>query len=171
MATPQRNIDPAFEDQLLASIERWVERELKPKRTEWHRFADMPRRSIDYFNDFAGQDFTDLQVDGQDVYQLRPEQEDAVQQALEAFGNGATDVLWNAKPRFGKTLTTYDLMRRLGVTKALIVEQNHGGQFAKFLKGHYALPATVETLHRPGPLPIRPVEILSAVTAMKGDAR
>lgn len=30
MATPQRNIDPAFEDQLLASIERWVERELKP---------------------------------------------------------------------------------------------------------------------------------------------
>lgn len=29
MATPQRNIDPAFEDQLLASIERWVERELK----------------------------------------------------------------------------------------------------------------------------------------------
>lgn len=98
-----------------------VERELKPKRTEWHRFADMPRRSIDYFNDFAGQDFTDLQVDGQDLYQLRPEQEAAVQQALEAFGNGATDVLWNAKPRFGKTLTTYDLMRRLGVTKALIV--------------------------------------------------
>ena len=30
MATPMRNIDPAFEDQLLASIERWVERELKP---------------------------------------------------------------------------------------------------------------------------------------------
>ncbi|MGW9827883.1 superfamily II DNA or RNA helicase [Brevibacterium pityocampae] len=98
-----------------------VERELKPKRTEWHRLADMPRRSIDYFNDFAGQDFTDLQVDGQDVYQLRPEQEAAVQQALEAFGNGATDVLWNAKPRFGKTLTTYDLMRRLDVIKALIV--------------------------------------------------
>lgn len=98
-----------------------VERELKPKRSEWHRFADMPRRSIDYFNDFAGQDFTDLQVESQDLYQLRPEQEDAVQQAMEAFGNGATDVLWNAKPRFGKTLTTYDLMRRLGVTKALIV--------------------------------------------------
>lgn len=98
-----------------------VERELKPKRSEWHRFADMPRRSIDYFNDFAGQGFTDLQVESQDLYQLRPEQEDAVQQAMEAFGNGATDVLWNAKPRFGKTLTTYDLMRRLGVTKALIV--------------------------------------------------
>lgn len=58
-----------------------------------------------------------------------------------------------------------------GVSKVLVVEQNHGAQFAKFLKGHYALPATVESLHRPGPLPIRPTEILAAITAMKGDAR
>ncbi len=58
-----------------------------------------------------------------------------------------------------------------GVSKVLVVEQNHGGQFAKFLKGHYALPATVESLHRPGPLPIRPTEILAAITALKGDAR
>ena len=98
-----------------------VERELAPKRTEWHRFDTMPQRSIDYFNDFAGQDFSTLQTTGQDLYELRPEQEAAVQQALKAFGNGATDVLWNAKPRFGKTLTTYDLMRRLDVGMTLIV--------------------------------------------------
>ena len=98
-----------------------VERELTPKRTEWHRFDGMPRRSIDYFNDFAGQEFSDLQATGEEFYELRPEQEAAVQQALEAFGNGANDVLWNAKPRFGKTLTTYDLMRRLDVGMTLIV--------------------------------------------------
>ena len=57
-----------------------------------------------------------------------------------------------------------------GVSKVLVVEQNHGAQFFHFLKGHYSLPQTVESLHRPGPLPIRPVEILAAITAMKGDA-
>lgn len=98
-----------------------VERELTPKRTEWHRFDNTPRRSIDYFNDFAGQDFSGLQATGEEFYELRPEQEAAVQQALKAFADGTTDVLWNAKPRFGKTLTTYDLMRRLDARRVLIV--------------------------------------------------
>jgi superfamily II DNA or RNA helicase len=52
---------------------------------------------------------------------LRPEQHAAVEQALAAFHDGRSEVLWNAKPRFGKTLTTYDLMRRLDVRKVLIV--------------------------------------------------
>ena len=56
-----------------------------------------------------------------DDYVLRPEQRAAVEQALAAFGAGSAEVLWNAKPRFGKTLTTYDLMRKLDVRKALIV--------------------------------------------------
>lgn len=99
-----------------------VERETTPKRTEWHNFAAVaPHRSIDFFNDFAGQDFGGLQASGQDDYVLRPEQQAAVAQALAAFGAGSDDVLWNAKPRFGKTLTTYHLMRELNVRKALIV--------------------------------------------------
>lgn len=98
-----------------------VERELKPKRTEWHNFNDAPKRSLEFFNDFAGQDFGTLQSSGSDTYQLRPEQEAAVEQTLAAFAAGETEVLWNAKPRFGKTLTTYDLMRRLDVESALIV--------------------------------------------------
>ena len=57
-----------------------------------------------------------------------------------------------------------------GVSKVVVVEQNHGAQFYHFLKGHYDLPATVESLHRPGPLPIRPVEILAAINSLKGDA-
>jgi superfamily II DNA or RNA helicase len=98
-----------------------VERETFPKRTEWHHFADAPRRSIDYFNEFAGQDFAHVAATDEDDYVLRPEQRAAVDQALSAFRTGATEVLWNAKPRFGKTLTTYDLMRALDVKKALIV--------------------------------------------------
>lgn len=98
-----------------------VERELKPTRTEWHHFAPAPKTSRQYFHEFASQDFTDFQVDGEDEYRLRPEQRDAVDQAVAAFNDGKTEVLWNAKPRFGKTLTTYDLMRTLEVRKVLIV--------------------------------------------------
>jgi len=57
-----------------------------------------------------------------------------------------------------------------GVKKVLVVEQNHGAQFAAFLKGHYDMPPIVESLNRAGPLPIRPVEIVDAVNALKGDA-
>ncbi len=98
-----------------------IQRELKPQRTEWHRFAGQPKRSIDYFYAFAGQDFSDVQTSGHDDYILRPEQLAAVEQALTAFESGQHEILWNAKPRFGKTLTTYDLMRRLDVRKVLIV--------------------------------------------------
>jgi type II restriction enzyme len=98
-----------------------IKRELKPNRTEWHEFKGAPKSSLDYFNSFAGQDFEDLQRGGTDDYTLRPEQQDAVRHALEAFAAGHDEVLWNAKPRFGKTLTSYDLMRGLGARKVLIV--------------------------------------------------
>jgi type II restriction enzyme len=98
-----------------------VERETTPQRTEWHHIAVAPRKSLDYFNEFAGQDFEHLQASGEDDYVLRPEQRVAVDQALAAFRAASAEVLWNAKPRFGKTLTTYHLMRELDVRKALIV--------------------------------------------------
>lgn len=99
-----------------------VKRETKPKRTEWHHFAPAPKESLDYFNDFAGQDFPDLPgTGGEDDYVLRPEQQAAVDQAVAAFDAGNDEVLWNAKPRFGKTLTAYDLMRTLDARSVLIV--------------------------------------------------
>lgn len=99
-----------------------VERETQPKRTEWHHFAPAPKTSLAYLNDFAGQDFPDLPSGGgEDDYSLRPEQQAAIDQAVAAFGAGKSEVLWNAKPRFGKTLTTYDLMRTLDVRRVLIV--------------------------------------------------
>ncbi len=99
-----------------------VERETQPKRTEWHHFTPAPKTSLDYFNDFAGQDFPKLPSSGsEEDYVLRPEQQAAVDLAVDAFKAGKSEVLWNAKPRFGKTLTTYDLMRTLDVRRVLIV--------------------------------------------------
>lgn len=101
-------------------IEREYNPDAQPKRTEWHRFAGASKASKEYFLEFASGNLSNLQNSGEDDYQLRPEQQAAIQQALVAFGLH-DEVLWNAKPRFGKTLTTYDLMRKLDVRKALIV--------------------------------------------------
>lgn len=57
-------------------------------------------------------------------YTLRKEQDDFVRDTLEYFEKNKEnnpEVLWNAKPRFGKTLTTYDLCKILNVEKILIV--------------------------------------------------
>lgn len=97
-----------------------VERELTP-RTEWHRFDGRPLTSKQYFLEFASQDGADRQRAGTEHYNLRPEQHAAVAHAMDAFTSGHCEVLWNAKPRFGKTLTTYDLIRQLDARRVLIV--------------------------------------------------
>ncbi len=53
-----------------------------------------------------------------------------------------------------------------GVSKVLVVEQNHMAQFRNLLRAHYDLPPEVKTLHRPGPLALRPHEIVSALAEM-----
>jgi 2-oxoglutarate ferredoxin oxidoreductase subunit alpha len=46
-----------------------------------------------------------------------------------------------------------------GVKRVLVLEQNHSGQFLRYLRSEYQLPAEVKSLRRPGPLPFRPDEI------------
>jgi len=46
-----------------------------------------------------------------------------------------------------------------GVKRVLVVEQNHSGQFLRYLRSEYELPGEVASLRRPGPLPFRPDEI------------
>ena len=56
------------------------------------------------------------------VYQLRKEQEDAVNKTL-AYKNNHTngEFLWNAKPRFGKTLSVYDFCKKSNAKTVLVV--------------------------------------------------
>jgi len=55
-------------------------------------------------------------------YQLRKEQNDAVAKTLEySKGNANSEFLWNAKPRFGKTLAVYDFCMRKKAQNVLIV--------------------------------------------------
>lgn len=55
-------------------------------------------------------------------YTLRNEQAVAVQQTEEYFKSGkGKEYLWNAKPRFGKTLSVYELCKKLKAENILIV--------------------------------------------------
>jgi 2-oxoglutarate ferredoxin oxidoreductase subunit alpha len=53
-----------------------------------------------------------------------------------------------------------------GVRKVLVVELSHLGQFHRYLKGEYDLPAEIQQIKRGGPLPIRPNEIHSRLLSM-----
>ena len=46
-----------------------------------------------------------------------------------------------------------------GVKRVLIVEQNYGGQFLKYLRSEFQMPGEVRSFRRPGPLPIRVEEV------------
>lgn len=55
-------------------------------------------------------------------YKLRDEQAEAVQMTADYFnGREKAEFLWNAKPRFGKTLSAYDLCMNLKAKNILIV--------------------------------------------------
>jgi 2-oxoglutarate ferredoxin oxidoreductase subunit alpha len=50
-----------------------------------------------------------------------------------------------------------------GVSRVLVVEQNHGAQFYRYLRAMFDLPRESATFHRPGPLPLRPGELAHAI--------
>jgi 2-oxoglutarate ferredoxin oxidoreductase subunit alpha len=50
-----------------------------------------------------------------------------------------------------------------GVRHVMVVEQNHGAQLLRYLRGHFDLPAKPASYHRPGPLPLRPGEVHKAI--------
>lgn len=108
--------DHEFHDYLTAK--RHVER--KPK-TEWfHVDGDT---SHQYFYKFTERDFSDIQGTDGTQYELRQEQRRAVDKTVGYFikNDEGSEFLWNAKPRFGKTLTTYDLIRQMNMQNVLVV--------------------------------------------------
>lgn len=90
-----------------------------PNEQEW--FEVKPTKAHQYFIDFKVNRGV-LKKFSAMPYTLREEQSQAVESALEYFhANDGGAFLWNAKPRFGKTLATYDLCRRANVSSVLIV--------------------------------------------------
>lgn len=90
---------------------------------EWFYFNGEPFKSKDLFDLFRKEKFAALQNENKKLeYTLRFEQNEAVEKAVAYFQNNEKgEFLWNAKPRFGKTLASYDLAKRIEASKVLIV--------------------------------------------------
>ena len=74
------------------------------------------------FQKFVFADEADLDSFGESEYVLRKEQAEAVDKTLNYFKSHTNgEFLWNAKPRFGKTLATYDLARKMKARNVLVV--------------------------------------------------
>ena len=54
------------------------------------------------------------------------------------------------------------------IARVLVVEQNHGAQLYRYLRGMYDLPGKPSSFHRPGPLPLRPGELTTAILEWVG---
>ena len=95
----------------------------REKGKEWFDFGiGKEMESEELFINFTFQKYDEIHKDLKFPYTLRNEQEEAVQKTLKyAKKNPSSEFLWNAKPRFGKTLTAYDLARRLDAKKVLVV--------------------------------------------------
>lgn len=111
--------------------------------TEWFRMT--PQEAETCFRDFVN---GGLAAGADGSYVLRQEQENAVAVTQEYFSRtswAGSEFLWNAKPRFGKTLAAYDLIQRMHCTNVLIVTNRPAiasswyEDFAKFVlpRGEY----------------------------------
>lgn len=125
--------------------------------TEWFYFNGTPERSKQLFDEFRSKGFAALQ-DGstKEPYTLRDEQQDAVDKAYDYFNSHENgEFLWNAKPRFGKTLASYDLAKKLNAQKVLIVTNRPAianswfDDFERFIDGYYFISETSSLADRP----------------------
>ena len=89
------------------------------KKTEWFHIDGPAGRSK--FYDFKA-DRGILKALGSIPYTLRKEQAAAVEQTAKYYKSSQDgEFLWNAKPRFGKTLSVYDFCKQINATSVLIV--------------------------------------------------
>ncbi|MEG2934484.1 MAG: DEAD/DEAH box helicase family protein, partial [Gordonibacter sp.] len=87
--------------------------------TEWYLISGSKSRSR-FFEFRVNRGVLDVPAAME--YALRGEQSAAVEAACDfARGHEQGEYLWNAKPRFGKTLSAYDLCKQLGANTVLIV--------------------------------------------------
>lgn len=126
---------------------------------EWFYFNGDQTKSKEMFANFTER--RELTLQGKAPYELRDEQGDAVQMTLDYAAthqttdfdhpNSEAEFLWNAKPRFGKTLTTYDFAKQFKARNVLIVTNRPAianswyDDFQKFIDGYHFI-STADSL-------------------------
>ena len=93
----------------------------RKKDTEWFEILPLPAKTM-FYEFCENRGATKYDIVESVPYKLRDEQEQAVSKAQKYFEmheNG--EFLWNCKPRFGKTLSVYELAKRMDAEKVLVV--------------------------------------------------
>ena len=143
-----------FKDHDFHSFLKFHDIERRPK-TEWFYFNGEPEKSEDLFIKFIQHDVSGYQPGKSNEYTLRREQDEAVTKTVAYFTRYENSAfLWNAKPRFGKTLSAYDLVKRLGVTNVLVltnrpaVANSWYDDFDQFIAGNteYKFVSSIDSL-------------------------
>lgn len=127
---------------------------------EWFYFNGTPEKSKELFDDYANGNLFNRSSE-KSPYKLRKEQERAVSQTLAyaeshqttdfSSPNKEAEFLWNAKPRFGKTLSSYDFAKKFNAKNVLIVTNRPAianswfDDFDKFIDGYYFI-STADSL-------------------------
>ena len=91
---------------------------------EWFYFNGNPEKAEELTDKFIAMDYDSIHNEERNYeYRLRKEQIEAVAKTLEYYKlkEKSPEFLWNAKPRFGKTLTAYDFIRKIKGKQVLIV--------------------------------------------------
>lgn len=92
----------------------------RKKDTEWFHIDGAASKAE--FNKFRENRGILKDIDEVIPYTLRNEQRKAVEQTVAyAHDHEKGEFLWNAKPRFGKTLSVYDFCKQMGARNVLIV--------------------------------------------------
>jgi len=106
-------------------LERFEDIKREPN-TEWFNIDGPTSQQLLW--KFAARSYAHVQAKNKMTYILRKEQQQAVdatyayyQKCLQSGEREKAEFLWNAKPRFGKTLTSYDFMRKMDARMVLIV--------------------------------------------------
>ena len=145
------------------------------KGTEWFRITGPVSRG--HFYDFRANRGLLKQLDAVIPYMLRAEQEDAVNKTVAyAHSHEQGEFLWNAKPRFGKTLSVYDFCKRMGAQNVLIVTNRPAianswySDYEKFIgqESGYLFVSTADSLKGKKYVLSRQ-EYIGAIMANKGD--
>ena len=139
-------------------LERFEDIKREPN-TEWFN-VDGPT-SQQLLWKFAARSYAHVQAKNKMTYVLRKEQQQAVdatyayyQKCLQTGEREKAEFLWNAKPRFGKTLTSYDFMRKMDARMVLIVTNRPAianswfDDFEKFIawQTNYRFVSTTDSL-------------------------
>ena len=87
-----------------------------------------------------------------------------VKEAIGRLPKGLADRVKLIAPRLLLPIRPDDMAAAMNdVARVMVIEQNHSGQFYRFLRAWYELPADVQSMHRPGPSVFRPGEIAAAI--------